>query len=281
MCEFCLKHGEGKKWYLEASNYAEDLLSDLGRQKFIKEFMNVGRNGGALMKRLDDLDKAPAPIKRFVRWKTVRNMKKDHYGQVVPIEDIEKIFGFVNNIVRVACLCRHITLKEEKRYCYGVSMGPGGGKLADIFREVDTSFMEGPDSVGSEVVSKKEALEQFLELEKEGLCHSVWTFKTPFIGGICNCDRPNCLAMHMTVTQNIPVMFKAEYVALKDDEKCVGCRQCMKVCQFGAMGYSPSTKKVFIDPRVCYGCGICRSMCKQDAIKLKDRKAVPLAANSW
>ena len=32
------------------------------------------------------------------------------------------------------------------------------------------------------------------EHEKEGLCHTVWTFQTPFIGGICNCDRADCLA---------------------------------------------------------------------------------------
>ena len=29
MCEFCLKHGEGEKWYLQAKNYSDDLFSDL------------------------------------------------------------------------------------------------------------------------------------------------------------------------------------------------------------------------------------------------------------
>ena len=38
MCEFCVKHGEGKKWYLEAKNYAEDLLSDLRRREYISGF---------------------------------------------------------------------------------------------------------------------------------------------------------------------------------------------------------------------------------------------------
>ncbi len=35
MCDFCHKHGEGPKWYLEANNYAEDLLSDLKRRDII------------------------------------------------------------------------------------------------------------------------------------------------------------------------------------------------------------------------------------------------------
>jgi hypothetical protein len=38
MCEFCHKHGEGKKWYLQAKNYSDDLLSDLKRRKFLSGF---------------------------------------------------------------------------------------------------------------------------------------------------------------------------------------------------------------------------------------------------
>jgi len=38
MCEFCLKHGEGQKWYLQAKNYSEDLLNDVRRRKMIENF---------------------------------------------------------------------------------------------------------------------------------------------------------------------------------------------------------------------------------------------------
>ncbi len=31
MCEFCHQHGEGKKWYLNAANYAEELYNDAAR----------------------------------------------------------------------------------------------------------------------------------------------------------------------------------------------------------------------------------------------------------
>jgi Pyruvate/2-oxoacid:ferredoxin oxidoreductase delta subunit len=282
MCEFCLKHGEGKKWYLEASNYGEDLLNDLSRQKLFESFNDgLNKEGENLLQKFDDLDKAPAVVKRFIRWKTVRSMKKLHYGQIVPIEDVERIFEFVNSIIRVACLCRHIMLKKEKRYCYGVSMGPNGGKLVEMFKDLDKSFYEGPDSKGMEIVPKDEALAQFRAYEKEGLCHSVWTFKTPFIGGICNCDRPDCLAMQMSITHGIPVMFRAEYVAVNETDKCDGCKRCMKVCQFGAIAYSAAQKKVFIDPRRCYGCGICRSVCEKETIHLTDRVQVPVAARVW
>jgi Pyruvate/2-oxoacid:ferredoxin oxidoreductase delta subunit len=282
MCEFCLKHGEGKKWYLETKNYSEDLLNDMSRRKMLKEFYNGLETAEEdIKKRLEALDKAPAVVKRILRWKTVRKMKKFHYGQIVPLEDVERIFGFVNSIIRVACICRYVTLKEEKRYCYGISMGPGGGKLAEIFAGLDTSFLGGPDSKGREVLSKEEAMANFREHEKAGLCHSVWTFQTPFIGGICNCDRPDCLAMQMSLTHGFPMIFRGEYVAESHPEKCTGCRQCMRVCQFGAIGYSAARNKAFVDPRRCFGCGICRAVCKTNAVELRDRAQVPVAAQLW
>ena len=283
MCEFCLKHGEGKKWYLEAKNYSEDLLSDIRSQKALRKlFSSFESIGGDLEEQLDRLDQSPGFVKRVLRWRTVRHLKKIHYGQVLPIEDVERIFDFVTSIVRVACICRQIKLGEEKRYCYGISMGPPGeGKLADFIRDIAPAFFSGPEAMGMEVMDKEEALSNFRKYETAGLCHTVWTFRTPFIGGICNCDRPDCLAMSMTLTHDVPVMFRAEYVAESDPDLCTGCRECMRVCQFGAISYSAAVDKIFIDPRQCYGCGICRSACQKDAIQLKDRAAVPLAADLW
>jgi len=281
MCEFCMKHGEGEKWYLQAKNYSEDLLSDVKRRKFLEGFVSdpdALRRGAESM---GDLKKTPQFLRGLVSRMFTRKMKKVHFGQVVPIEDIQKIFGFVNSIVRVACICRQVTTSQEKRYCYGVSMGPNGGKLAEIFRGLDQSFLSGPDDSGSETLTKEEALEAFHAHEKEGLCHSVWTFHTPFIGGICNCDRSDCLAMRSTLTHAMPMMFRAEYVAQVDPEKCAGCRECMRLCQFGAVTYSATNKKARIDARWCYGCGVCRAVCKQEAIGLQERAQVPAAANLW
>jgi NAD-dependent dihydropyrimidine dehydrogenase PreA subunit len=154
------------------------------------------------------------------------------------------------------CICRHSILGKEKRYCYGISLAPNGGALAEIIRGVDKSYYSGPDTTGLEALTKEEAVSAFHEHEKEGLCHTVWTFHAPFIGGICNCDRADCLAMRSTVTEGIPVMFRGEYVAEVNAEECSGCRQCMRVCQFGAIKYSASDKKAVIDKRWCYGCAV-------------------------
>jgi heterodisulfide reductase subunit A-like polyferredoxin len=76
-------------------------------------------------------------------------------------------------------------------------------------------------------------------------------------------------------------MFRAEYVAKIDMEKCSGCRQCMKVCQFGAISYSGGEKKSVVDARRCYGCGICRAACSKESISLLERASVSASAQLW
>jgi ferredoxin len=281
MCEFCHKHGEGKKWYLKAENYSEDLLSDLRRRKFIADFFSLTSRSPGVVARLENLPAVSGFFRRVLRPYRINRSKRLHHGQVLPIEDVERIFDLVSSVVRLPCYCRHINLGTEQRYCYGISLAPNEGEMFQIIKEIDMDYLTGPDTSGLEDLPKEEALANFRQYEKEGLCHSVWTFVTPFIGGICNCDRSDCGAMQATITNGFPVMFRAEYVAEVDPELCNGCRQCMRVCQFGAIGYSAANKKIFIDPLRCYGCGICRASCTKDAIQLRDRVSVPAAANLW
>jgi len=284
MCEFCLKHGEGEKWYLQAKNYSEDMLSDLRRRRFIAQLADrqlFNREVAKGFRSINRLEKLTWFIRNLFTRVFSRKMKKTHFGQVIPIEDIERIFEFITSIVRVACICRQNTLGKEKRCCYGISMGPNGGRLIDIFRDLDESYANGIEDEKYETLTKEEALTAFRAHEREGLCHTVWSFHTPFIGAICNCDRADCLAMRTTVTHAIPIIFRGEYVAEIDAELCNGCRQCMRLCQFGALSYSASNEKPVVDQMWCYGCGICRSVCTAKAINLKDRAASPVAANLW
>ena len=283
MCEFCLKHGEGKKWYLQAKNYSEDMLSDLRRLKFLEHFFNSEALEQDIVKMnqgFGRLKKLPWFLRTLFTRMITHKMKKEHFGQVIPIEEVEQIFAFTNSIIRVACVCRQSTLGQEKRYCYGISLGPNGGKLLELYKELKEKFNGGVDDNRFEVLTKEEALAAIRSHEREGLCHTVWTFVSPFVGGICNCDRADCLAMKSTITHAVPVMFRAEYVATIDQDSCNGCRQCMQLCQFGALSHSASTKKTSVDQNWCYGCGICRSVCETNAISLLDRAESPVA-NMW
>ncbi len=279
MCEFCVKHGDGKKWYLQARHYGEDLLNDLRRRKLIRRFFDgFDEDMARDLERLKSLQRAPGPVRRLVGGLVTRRQKRDHFGQVVPMEDVERIVELCTSIVRVPCVCRRVTRNAEARYCIGVTAAPDVDRLATL---VDPSYLDGTDGNGLEKVEKAAALDLMRGFEKEGLLHSVWTFRTPFIGGICNCDRSDCLAMLATVTYDTKVMFRAEYVAQVDWDECMGCRQCMRLCQFGAIAYSAAAGKCAVDRQYCYGCGVCRAACSQDAITLADRATVPEAARLW
>jgi hypothetical protein len=122
MCEFCHQHGEGKKWYLNANNYAEDLLSDLKRQRFITRFFENPSHLAKGERSLTALDVMPDFLWKGLRRKITAKQQVKHFGQVVPI-DIERILALTTSVVRLSCICRHVSVGKEQRYCFGVSMG--------------------------------------------------------------------------------------------------------------------------------------------------------------
>lgn len=272
MCEFCIQHGEGKKWYLQAKNYSEELFNEERKrymaefyEKFEETFVNVA---GELDKLLAD----PAAAKAMFP-SLVEQQKKEHYGQVVPLEEIEQILDMAVNITRLPCACRStLQGRYDARYCFGVT----------TFEQGWAPVLQYPDwTTDLEVLTREEAKKAFQKHDRNGLVHSVWAFITPFIGGICNCNVNECLALKARTRLGFPVFFKAEYVASIDWESCSGCRDCMKLCNFGAISYSPSLQKCYINQFQCYGCGVCRALCPRDAITLRDRNAIPALAKEW
>lgn len=285
MCEFCEEHGEGKKWYLQMKNYSRALLlEELSEEKqkivgsktrgeWVRKFFttftpreeqNKSKPPAQPVVLTDDSSKPPLTEEQITKHSQIV-----HFGQVLPIEDVEQVIDMVNNITRLPCGCRYITTgKPDERYCFGVSIGPLGTKGT----EPDSSF---------EVLSKDEAKKLFRKFDQEGLMHSIWTGVTPFVVGICNCDH-DCAAYRGYIEKGgAPDFFRAEYICQADWEKCTGCKKCMQQCQFNAMYYSSSNKKVYINPTKCFGCGVCRSACSKNAIALIPREKSPEAANLW
>lgn len=262
MCEFCIKHGEGKKWYEVMENYSEELLNQSNRMNYIKDFFpNIQRTANSTLRKLE-WTKAKIPLAhRFIRKLGTARMKNDHFGQVVPLEDAESIVNMVQSITRIPCVCRSVTKGSgNARYCLVLGIDPAG------------IFGDYPDlKVTLETLSPLQAKELLREFDQKGLVHSIWTFKTPFIGAICNCDR-DCLAYRIQISKDLmSIMFKAEYVAEINPIVCLGCRNCLKMCQFGAVEYSVNSQKCKINTSKCYGCGLCRNACPKQAIYLYDK----------
>jgi len=263
MCEFCIQHGEGQKWYLVMEHYSRELLVQQGRAEFMEKFLsNVEGDFGKKVAQLDGIKNTPV-VYRFIRRMAIRQQKADHWGQVVPIEDVEQILDMQDSIVRVPCVCRSLTTGREARYCFGIGANPGF--MAD-YPDFSHSF---------EVLEKEEAKKIVRSFDEQGMVHSIWTFKTPYIGGLCNCDQ-DCLAYRMQIKANLlQVMFRAEYVGLVNWDLCNGCKKCLMQCQFGAIRYSNTMKRATIEMKQCYGCGVCRVACNKGAITLKPRTGFP------
>jgi len=260
MCEFCTQHGEGKKWYLAMRNYSRELLAEKGRVEFMQGFLGDFGHQTAVMIQKLDAAKSNRIAHRFIRRMAIRKQKAEHWGQIVPIEDVEQIIDLQDSIVRIPCICRSMTTGRELRYCFGIGADLTGGKEEPL-----------DSSQGFERLTREETKNLIRSFDKQGMVHSIWTFKTPYIGGICNCDQ-DCLAYRMEVKADLTkLMFRAEYVGLVDWELCSGCKKCIQQCQFGAIRYSTAMKRSTIEMRQCYGCGVCRAVCERGAITLKPR----------
>lgn len=276
MCEFCTEHGEGKTWYLQMKNYADELfyeeLSASQQQiagattrlewanRFWETFILPAITGVPVA-----IEPAPTAPRGPEDWKV------EHFGQVLPIEEVEQVLDRVDSITRMPCGCRFATTGlADKRYCFGL-----GVDRWDILGRF-------PDAASSlEVLDRDEAMAIIRAYDEEGLFHSIWTGVTPYVLGICNCDRDCGAYRGYLAAASSPHFFRAEYAGTVDWDRCTGCKAYMSQCQFGSLLYSSALAKVYIEPTRCFGCGLCRAPCPTEAITLVPRQGHPEAGGIW
>ena len=54
-----------------------------------------------------------------------------------------------------------------------------------------------------------------------------------------------------------------------NSELCVGCRQCMDICMYGAIDYNEFKNICEVNTAVCKGCGLCAATCPSKAVTVK------------
>ena len=266
MCEFCTKHGDGKIWYRNAANYANDLLSDIRRRKFITEFLETTMGGGLRgLGRLEQLFMKKRRLPQAVVRAMEEKAKAEHFGQVLPIEEISGIMKGAMSIVRLPCACRWTMGKKEERCCFAFSYGPDAW-----YSGFDMGYFGMSSAEGLEPVTADEAIKQMEALEEQGAIHSIWTMMTPFIGAVCNCSAGDCMALRILSGIGVHTMACAEHTAVVDRELCTGCGICSERCQFDAIKSRTDEQgqSAYIDHAKCYGCGLCRRACSTNAISV-------------
>jgi len=278
MCQFCVEHGEGERWYLQAKNYAYDLDSDLKRREYILEFISgFDAMRSKAITAGEVLGTLPEPLARLGKNAISRSMQKNHFGQPLPLEDCEQVLDMATSITVIPCVCRmHERNRAAEEVCILVTAKPIIPLLAEGFADYDG----GPELDDFHTLDKEAAMELLRSCEERGLMHSIWTFQTPFTAAICNCNQSSgCMAMKMTAGYGIKLMWRGEDVAAIDYERCTRCGKCARICPFEAI--SAGRGKVTLHAEKCWGCGICRATCGSDAISLSARSSVPAVANLW
>jgi ferredoxin len=278
MCMWCERYGEGyERWYLNPGNYARRLYK-IRREEVEAsgaEANPQAAGGMAAVGRefLEARERGDHETVERLRKEAEQRAWVIHFGQVVTQEEVHQMLDIMYPIGLMTCACRRSMrgLQDEENFtCIG--MGPGMYKWerwADTYRG------------GLNYLSPEEAKEVLDTLNRRGLVHTVFTFGTPYLGGLCNCDYPDCGAIRTVVDMDVKVLWKGHYIAEVDSELCNGCGLCVSRCQFKALSFSPSTLQAYIDPLDCYGCGLCRNVCKPDAIKMIDRATRPTLAEVW
>ncbi|MCK4232484.1 4Fe-4S binding protein, partial [candidate division WOR-3 bacterium] len=81
----------------------------------------------------------------------------------------------------------------------------------------------------------------------------------------CDAEEPNG---HLFLKPQISDT-KEVYVQVPeiDNERCTGCGQCARKCQFNALAVVKG--KVLLFNELCHGCGVCSAVCPEGAIKEK------------
>jgi NAD-dependent dihydropyrimidine dehydrogenase PreA subunit len=196
-------------------------------------------------------------------------------GQVVPLKDAEKILDLnEGDIFVLPCICRKYYGGTEKMCC--MFLRPAARPLQESIGSWDKP---------NKMVSREEAKKMLRKFDQEGLVHGIFWCPAPVPTMLCNCDYPYCNSIRGRFHYNVVDVFKkGEYVSLVNRDACDGCGgapRCQSRCIFGALKFSPTTNKVHVNQMQCWGCGLCSSVCPNDAITLIPRQEVPQLKDVW
>lgn len=256
MCEFCIQHGAGKKWYLAAKNYADELAASEGRELFITDFFkNYERNYRKNVRMTDMARKIPF-AGEYAEKKINNYFIQKHAGQIISLEDAVSICSIPGRVSVIDCPCHKYLTGKEERKCILF------GTTADIVENL-------PEFPHIYDLDFEDAAELLKAVENEGKIHTVWTFKSPYIGAICNCNQRGCLLFHLkNKYQFAEIVRKGHEIASIDPDMCTGCGNCQNICQFNGVVVVDGKAEINSN---CQGCGVCRGFCPVEVISLVSR----------
>ncbi len=289
MCNLCMKHGAGGKWYLNAQNYSNKIVQEHNLYDYLFEqyknfeqvsvrkiygFSAIGMGYKLRIPIIGRIIKHTAQKMLHSR-KPPRNplRAENHIGQVVPLEDAKAIIEecALEPLIQKNCMCRYMSRGIKEACCINF------GVMSEIIEKLPR-FIPEKDKFH---ISRQEAVERFTEHNKRGYIGTIWFGPFPYINNLCSCENPECAGIRPRVDFGINSIYKSEYIIMLDQERCSYCGKCIKHCPFGAISADKASKSVCIDIEKCFGCGVCRHVCPGGALYLCPRDRVAAAKGKY
>jgi NAD-dependent dihydropyrimidine dehydrogenase PreA subunit len=130
------------------------------------------------------------------------------------------------------------------------------GKVADYI--VDRNF--------GRRYTREELLSLLKTCEEKGLIHNINNFMGDNIV-LCNCCGCCCHIMKpMLKHRGLKIIAGSNFIAVVDEDTCIGCEACVDLCQVKAIKMSDGIAKV--NEGYCLGCGNCVSQCPSESLGL-------------
>jgi len=203
------------------------------------------------------------------RWRAIKNIPG-----IMPCEDVRewiKLGAEKGPIAIYYCPCKKFS----------------SGKTCDIDNDCCLGFTGMAQyhiarGTGREV-TVKEALDLFEKFDKLPALHMSQNIRGNFddrelpIGILCQCHWDCCVVLHPVFGQDKytieQMVAKSRFEAIVDPEKCIGCKTCLEICQWGGaqMKYYPEygEERAYVDTEACFGCGSCVINCPTGAREMK------------
>jgi ferredoxin len=177
--------------------------------------------------------------------------------QILRQENFKLFLESCKRIVVGHCGCRKnwSNCNHPVETCFAPMQGGGS---AGLF------FLEKPNRTSIREVTLAEALDIVRKNEEAGLVNT----------GACFCCTCSCEILYSCKkVGRFDLVGRSRFEAAVDEEKCIGCQECVERCPFDAveMKKPAGSKKLkaFINKEACMGCGVCIIGCKQKAMRFE------------
>ena len=213
-----------------------------------------------------ELRKGMAPAVSAAPWARVITVEQE-IPAGVEIYPYDKVSEYIANSDYIAvgiCYCRHL----------GELLGRPCDKPKDVCMAFGPNARFVVERGFARLVSKKEALKILTRAEKAGLVHCS-SNTSKYVDFICNCCICHCGILQSIKGAVLPrSAATSAFIVAIDEEKCMGCGDCIDRCQMEALSMQDDIVARDVDR--CIGCGLCISVCSTSALRMEPREQRPI-----